>query len=317
MRVSVVIATYNRRDLLLGCLAAVSRLEYPDFEVIVADDGSTDGSIDAARQLFPQVRYLPHPTNTGEPGARNRGVRAATGDLIAFTDDDCLPPRDWLQRHARYYDDPRIAAAGGPQICRSPNFYEAFDVAQWTIRFDRLETIERIRQYEHLLTGNLSVRRDVFAQIGPFDEQFRSGCDSDFIRRLSRAGYHFVRDPDLQVDHLKVHDFRGYIRFRFQRALGSLLIDVKEGTLRARRFVPVLNLVQTLDNWRRFAREHGGGAGAFVGFWGLAVLTRIVDVAGRAYYYTTVGRRYRVPAVETISKTGSLSQTGEGQGEGN
>lgn len=296
MRVSVVIPTYNRKDLLLGCLAAVTRLDYPDFEVIVADDGSTDGSGEAVRQRFPDVRYLPHATNTGEPAARNRGVRAATGDLIAFTDDDCVPPRDWLQRHARHYDDPRIAAAGGPQICRTPNFYESFDVAQWTIRFDALETVHRICDYEHLLTGNMSVRREVFARVGLFDEQFRCGCDSDFIRRVSRAGYHFVRDPQLQVDHLKVHDFLPYLAFRFHRALGSVLIDVKERTLAARRFVPLINVAHTWDSWRRFAEVCGGGPIMFARFWGLAQLTRMVEVAGRVYYYWTAGRWYQLPA---------------------
>lgn len=296
MRISVVIATYNRKDLLLGCLAAVTCLDYPDFEVIVADDGSTDGSSEAVWQLFPGVRYLPHATNTGEPAARNRGVRAATGDVIAFTDDDCVPPPDWLQRHARHYDTPSIAAAGGPQICRTPNFYECFDVAQWRIRFDALETVDRIGDYEHLLTGNMSVRREVFARVGLFDEQFRCGCDSDFIRRVSRAGYHFVRDPHLQIDHLKVHDFLPYLAFRFHRALGSVLIDVKERTLSARRFVPFINVAHTWDNWRRFAEVCGGGPIMFARFWGLAQLTRMVEVAGRVYYYWTAGRWYQLPA---------------------
>ena len=309
-RFSVVIATYNRRESLLRCLAAVTQLDYPDYEVIVVDDGCTDGSIAAAQERFPQVRYLGHATNTGEPAARNRGVHAATGDVIAFTDDDCLPPRDWLRRHARHYDDARIAAAGGPQVCPAPNFYEEFDAAQWTIRFDGLETIEHIDNYEHLLTGNMSVRREVFARVGPFDEGFRSGCDSDFIRRVSRAGYRFVRDPDLQVDHLKVHDFLPYLAFRFHRALGSVLIDVKEGTLSVRRFLPILNLVHTLDSWRRFSQRRGGGPITLVRFWGLAQLTRVVEVAGRVYYYWTVGRRYRPPAPPIVSPTGPLSRTG-------
>ena len=298
MRFSVVIVTYNRRDLLLGCLRAVADLDYPDYEIVVADDGSTDGSLEAVRRQFPQARCLPHPVNTGEAAARNRGVRAAAGDIIAFTDDDCLVPRDWLQRHARHYTDPRVAAAGGPQICRSPTFYDSFDAAQWTIRFDRLETIECIRSYEHLLTGSMSVRREVCERVGPFDEQFLRGCDSDFIRRLSRAGYPFVRDPDLQVDHLKVHAFLPYLWFRFQRALGSLLIDVKEGTLSTRRFVPVPNVRQTQDNWRRFRKSRGRGPLLWARFWGLALLTRVVDVMGRSYYYWTVGRRYRPPALQ-------------------
>jgi GT2 family glycosyltransferase len=295
MRFSVVIATYNRRDLLQRCLAAVTRLDYPDYEVVVADDGSTDGSVEAAQRVFPQVTYVPHPANTGEPAARNRGVRAARGAIIAFTDDDCVPPPDWLRRHARYYADPRVGAVGGPQICHAPNFYEYFDVVHCSPRFEVLQTIERIDAYEHLLTGNMSVRREVIERVGPFDEQFMTGCDSDFIRRVSRAGYLFVRDPELTVAHQKVHQFSSYVRMRFSRGCASVLTDVKEGTLRAQRFVPLLNVVRTWHNWRDFAARCGGGPGKFMGFWGLALLTRFVDVAGRAYYYWTAGRRYRMP----------------------
>jgi GT2 family glycosyltransferase len=292
MRFSVVIVTYNRRELLLGCLAVVTALDYPDYEVVVADDGSTDGSLEAARARFPAVRYVPHPVNTGEPAARNRGLRAATGEVIAFADDDCVPPVDWLRRHARHYTEPRIGAVGGPVVCHAPTFYERFDAAQCAPRFDTFQVVERIQAYEHLCTANMSLRREVAECVGPFDEQFLIGCDSDYIRRVSRAGFCFVRDPGLRVEHLKVHRFAGFLRMRFSRGLGSVLTDVKEGTLCARRFIPLLHVGRTWRNWVHFAARYGGGPGAFLRFWSLAVLTRIVDVAGRLYYYCTVGRRY-------------------------
>lgn len=293
MRFSVIIPTYNRKPLLLRCLAATTRLDYPDYEIIVADDGSTDGSLDAARHLFPNVRYLPHPTNSGEPAARNRGLRTATGEIIAFTDDDCVPPPDWLQRHARYYTDPQIAAVGGPQIAPTPNFFEKFDTVRYGVKFQKLQTIESISQFEHLITGNLSVRHEVLARVGPFDEAFLTGCDSDFIRRLSRAGYRFVRDPDLQVEHLKVYRLGSYLQMRFHRGCGSVMTDVKEGTLELRRFLPIVNPVGALEHWRHFQKMFGGPLVVGACFWGFAAVTRCVDVAGRAYYYWTIGRRHR------------------------
>ena len=293
MRFSLIIATYNRRDLLLRCLSAATTLDYPDYEVIVADDGSTDRSIEMARQSFPQVRYLPHAKNTGEPAARNRGLQAATGDIVAFTDDDCVPPRDWMRRHAGYYADQRIAAVGGPQVCRSPNFFEKFDTVRYGVKFQRLQTVESIREFDHLITGNLSVRRTVFERVGTFDEAFLTGCDSDFIRRVSRAGYWFVRDPQLQVDHLKVYDLGSYLQMRFHRGCGAVMTDVKEGSLEPRRFIPIVHPVGALEHWQHFRKMFGGGAGLFACFCAFAVITRCVDVAGRGYYYWTLGRHYR------------------------
>jgi glycosyltransferase involved in cell wall biosynthesis len=293
MRFSVIIPTYNRRAMLLRCLAAVTTLDYPDYEVIVVDDGSTDGSIDAARAAFPSVQYLPHPTNSAEPSARNRGLAAARGDIIAFTDDDCIAPPDWLGRHARYYRDPDIAAVGGPQICRNPNFFERFDTVRYAVKFHEcVQTVESIDNFEHLITGNMSVRRTAIDRVGLFDERFASGCDSDFIRRLSRAGYRFVRDGTLQVEHLKVYTLGSYLRMRFHRGCGAVLTDVKEGTLTLRRFVPFINLTGAYEHWQHYRKHFGGGPGAWLGFWSFAVLTRCIDVTGRAYSSWVAGRRY-------------------------
>ena len=290
MRVSVVVVTYNRRDSLLRCLAAVERLDYPDYEVLVVDDGSTDGTSAAVRERFPQFRCFTQPTNAGEPAARNMGVRAAGGDLIAFTDDDCTPPRQWLRQHVAYYDDPRVIAVGGPQVTRAPNFFDVFHTVAYGVKFRSRETISDVSDFRHIITGNMSVRRGAFDVVGLFDERFLTGCDSDFVRRLSRAGFRFVRDPEIEVDHHKVYALGSYLRMRFHRGCGSVLTDITEDTLRLRRFVPVLNPRGALVQWRDFRKHYGGGARSFLSFWGLTIVVRFVEVAGRAYYYWRVPR---------------------------
>lgn len=284
-RVSVIVVTYNRVEQLRRCLTAVTALDYPDFEIVVVDDGSTDGTGEMVRRMFPQVRYFAQPTNIGEPAVRNIGLRAAQGDIIALTDDDCVPPRDWLRRHVRHYDDPRIGAVGGLQVAVAPNFYDHFESAQYDMHLDTLERIDRVEAFEHVITGNLSVRREAVDRVGGFDERFRlDGADADFTRRVGRAGYSIVRDPDLQVGHLKVYNLQLYLQMRLRRAVGCVLIDAKEGVRPARRFVPFPNVPWTHGNWRRFRRQVDGGVLVWLRFWGLAVLSRWFDVAGRAYY---------------------------------
>lgn len=284
VRCSVVVVTYNRRELLRRCLAALTQQVYPAYEVITVDDGSGDDSAAMVRAQFPEVRCLRQPVNRGEPAARNAGVAVARGDLIAFTDDDCIAPPDWLRRHAAHYRDLRIAAAGGPQVYRVPSFYDRFDTVQYGVRYEQLETVEHLVGYQHLLTGNLSVRRDVLERLGGFDERFVVSCDADLVRRLSRAGYWFVRDPALRVEHWKTYGFGSYLRTRFHRGCGSVLTDLNDGTLSVRRFLPLVNVRRTWRNWRDFDARFGGGAAAATAFWGLACLTRWVDVAGRVYY---------------------------------
>ena len=99
MKFSVVIPTYNRIGTLRRTLAAATVQAFPDYEIIVVDDESSDGTPEMVQRAFPSARLL-RQTHGGRAAARNRGIEAATGDVIAFTDDDCLPPPDWLARLA-------------------------------------------------------------------------------------------------------------------------------------------------------------------------------------------------------------------------
>ncbi|MCS6911591.1 MAG: glycosyltransferase family 2 protein, partial [Anaerolineales bacterium] len=113
MNFSVVIPTYNRQATLRRCLTALLAQTYPAHEIIVVDDGSTDGTAEMMTRDFPIVRFF-RQKNAGPASARNRGIREASGDVIAFTDDDCLPPADWLERLADgYRRHPDVAGVGG------------------------------------------------------------------------------------------------------------------------------------------------------------------------------------------------------------
>ena len=114
-KVSVVVASYNGGYTLNACLESLTRLNYPDYEVMLVDDGSTDDTPKIAGQ-FPAVNYLRHEKNLGLSSARNTGIAAATGEIIAFMDADCRADEDWL-----YYlvDDllkGEFAGMGGPNL---------------------------------------------------------------------------------------------------------------------------------------------------------------------------------------------------------
>ena len=291
--VSVIIPTYNRGSALEVCLSAVTALDDSDYEVIVVDDGSTDGTEERVRTRFPGVRFFRLEENQGPAAARNRGLREAAGGILAFTDDDCVPPRDWLRRHLAHHRDPKVGAVGGLQVPDAPSFFDKVQWVHYAEEHGSLMRIESIEAWEGLATSNLSVKREVFERIGSFDEAFLTGSDPEFVRRACRSGYVLIRDPRLTVRHLKRNTLASYLGTRFHRGCGSILTDLKEGSLSARRFVPLPNVARTWRDWRHFRQEFGGGVVVFWGFWGLAAAARWADVAGRTYYYWTRGRDYR------------------------
>ncbi|CAG0970165.1 partial heptose III glucuronosyltransferase, partial [Gammaproteobacteria bacterium] len=101
MRFSVVIPTFNRKDILRQCLKSLQAQDFTDFEVLVVDGGN-DGTEEMLAREFPGFRYL-REERSGPSVARNLGIEQATGEIVAFTDDDCLPPPDWLSKMADGY----------------------------------------------------------------------------------------------------------------------------------------------------------------------------------------------------------------------
>ena len=117
-RVSVIVCTRNGSATLEACLQSLTRLHYPNFEILVVDDGSTDSVPDIASR-HPDVRYI-HQEAAGLSVARNTGAAAATGEIFAYTDDDCIADPDWLIFLTRALTDPIMGAAGGPNVPPPP-----------------------------------------------------------------------------------------------------------------------------------------------------------------------------------------------------
>ncbi len=197
-RVSVIVCTRNGAPTLAPCLESLTRLRYPDFEILVVDDGSTDAVPDIAFN-FPQVRYLRQEA-AGLSVARNTGAAAATGDIFAYTDDDCVADPDWLIYLTRALDDPAMSAAGGPNIPPPPrNLVQACVTASpggpaHVLISDRLA--------EHIPGCNLAVKRLAFESITGFRPKYHAaGDDVDFCWRLQEAGGGIAFAPAAMVWH--------------------------------------------------------------------------------------------------------------------
>ena len=182
--VSVVVPARNEEELLPSCLEALLSQDYPfPIEIIVVDNASTDGTAECARVAG--VTVVSEPRH-GYVLALARGFSLASGDIVAVTDADTVPPRDWISTLVRAYEDPRVVAVGGEIYFRDPNWKGWFFtrcILPILNRWDRANPAGA-----HLWGANFSVRRSAFERAGGWNPEFNLQCDTELSERLRGHG---------------------------------------------------------------------------------------------------------------------------------
>jgi glycosyltransferase involved in cell wall biosynthesis len=179
-RVSVVVCSYNGARTIRDTLEGLKRLDYPDFEVIVVNDGSKDTTPDIAAEY--DVRLI-STENRGLSSARNTGWQAATGEIVAYIDDDAYPDAHWLQYLAYVFMTTDHVGVGGPNIAPPGDGPIADCVAN--APGGPVHVLLTDTQAEHIPGCNMAFRRSALADIGGFDPRYRAaGDDVDLCWRL-------------------------------------------------------------------------------------------------------------------------------------
>lgn len=209
-RVSVVVASYNGERTLHGCLNSLRQLNYPDFEIILVDDGSTDSTPEIAKS-FPGVRCFRHEKNLGLSVARNTGISAATGEIIAFTDSDCRADEDWLRYLAGDLLDSGFAGIGGPNLL--PPEDSPVAAAVMASPGGPAHVMLTDREAEHIPGCNMAFYKWALDEIGRFDPVFmRAGDDVDICWRLQQAGHKIGFSPSAFVWHYRRSTIGAYLK---------------------------------------------------------------------------------------------------------
>lgn len=222
-RVSVVVCSYNGGRTLDQCLRSLLAIDYPDYEVILIDDGSTDDTR-AIVEKYPSIRVI-HQANRGLSAARNVGLKAATGSIIAYTDSDCFADPNWLALLIYQLQQSGAAGVGGPNLSPEDGWLAACVAASPGQPTHVLESDEIA---EHIPGCNMAFRREALEAIEAFDPVYwKAGDDVDLCWRLQQAGYRITFAPGAFVWHHRRHNPRAYFRQQMGYGEAEALLQFK------------------------------------------------------------------------------------------
>ena len=208
-KVSVIVASYNGARTLKACLDSLLKLNYPNYEILLVDDGSTDTTQQIA-SLYKDVRHI-YQTHQGLSVARNAGIYAADGDVIAFTDSDCRADEDWLYYLIGDLLNSKFTGIGGHNFLPPEDSLVAAAVQVSPGGPAHVMLTDRIA--EHIPGCNMAFYKWALLEIGGFDPIYRrAGDDVDVCWRLQQRGYTLGFSPGGFVWHYRRSTIRAYLR---------------------------------------------------------------------------------------------------------
>lgn len=216
---SIVLVNYNQRDYTAQCLDSIHQIAPAlDYEIILVDNASHDGSADELEARYPEVRLVRSPENRGIAGGNNLGIRAARGTYILLLNNDTLVHPGTLERAIAYLDDhPDVAGVGGNLLNADGSFQSGYvdfhTLGQEALIATKLGQLfrpyypshppcDQVREVDWMSTAFMAFRRDALEQVGLVDEEYFIYSDeTDLQYRLHQAGWKIVYLPDLQTIH--------------------------------------------------------------------------------------------------------------------
>ena len=200
-KVSVVIPVFNDGQRLEKCLEALEQQTYPRdcYELVVIDNASTE-DIKSLVARFPKAHYCYEP-RAGSYAARNKGLSVAVGEIIAFTDSDCIPAFNWIERGVatlREFPDCGLVGGAIKLFYRNPNRLTGVEIYESLKGFPQKKYIEEER---FGATANVFTYRKTIDAVGQFNAELKSGGDSEWGKRVAAAGYCLHYADDVEVAH--------------------------------------------------------------------------------------------------------------------
>ncbi len=225
MTVSVVVPVYNGQNTIAACLESLLRQEVVGhrLEVIVVDDASRDETVRIVAR-YPGVRLVTQPQNAGPAAARNRGAREAVGEIVLFTDADCVPGENWVSEMVVAFSrDSRVAGVKGAYRTKQRELTARFVQLEFEFKYERMKRHEVIAFID---TYSAGYRRAIFLEAGGFDTGFpvASTEDIDLSFRLSANRHRLVFNPQAYVYHRHPVSWLDFLKRKFKYAYWGAVV---------------------------------------------------------------------------------------------
>ncbi len=222
---SIVIPTYNGASRIARCLhALLEQTASRAAEIVVVSDGSTDETARIVSQIAahaPQLRLIEQP-NSGPAAARNRGAMEARGQILLFTDDDCVPESTWLQAMLESFLDPHVVGAKGVYRTSQRSLVARFVQVEYEDKYRLMASLPSI---DFIDTYSAAFLRDRFLEMGGYDSSFPVACaeDVELSYRMSTRGWTMKFVPDAVVFHTHPDTFYKYLKKKYKFAFWRVL----------------------------------------------------------------------------------------------
>lgn len=211
--VSVVVPAFNAQTTIRQTIQAILNQTYPHVQIIIVDDGSEDGTASIVKS-FQKINYL-YQDNAGPAAARNHGAGAATSEIIFFTDADCAPHPDWIEKILNSFNQPAVGVVCGSYGIANPQSLLARCIHKEILfRHEKL-----MPDYPEVFGSyNFAVRKKLFDEVGGFNTVYRSasGEDNDLSYKIIKAGYKIFFNKTALVDHFHTTRLIKYLKEQYR-----------------------------------------------------------------------------------------------------
>lgn len=210
--VSVIILNWNKKQILENCLQSVFNTDYSKLEVIVLDNGSTDGSVSLIKQKFSNVVLIENKSNLGYCEGNNMAVKRAKGDIIILLNNDTLVDKNWVKEIVAVSNDPHVGIIGCKLLFVGTSIIQSLGYSSTVIGYfknlrllelDNKKEVIPIKEVDYVSGAALAIKRSLIQKIGLFDPMFFAYFeDVDLCYRVKKNGYNVVVAPEAIVQHI-------------------------------------------------------------------------------------------------------------------
>lgn len=246
--ISVVVPAYNSEKTIKKCIDSLLSIEYPNYEIIIVDDGSIDRTREILSKYIDRIKII-ESQHFGPSKCRNIAAKQAKGELVAFTDSDCIVEKNWLKELVEGFINNKIVGVGGIQLSPEDetnfgkNVQAFFELTGFLGGYIKFSSSEKLKEVPHNPSCNAIYRKSAFLNIGGFDENLWPCEDVDLDYRLNKAGFIFMYNPKAIVYHYRPQSLKALLKMMLRYGYVQGVLTKRYGIFRRIQFIALFLLI--------------------------------------------------------------------------